>query len=103
MSVTSTPPRFVPTLTDVVARSPNAYAAPSSRVLPAEPPHPDHDQLVERIMQRVDAVLERRLRETIGKIILEHTRALAPQLRVEIEGVVKESLAQALAQEPLQR
>ena len=52
------PPRFVPTLTEVVAPS-VAGAAGSARAgaMLAE------EQLVHRIMQRIDLTLERRLRE----------------------------------------
>ena len=103
MSVASIPPRSVPTLTDVVARSPNTYTAPAISSVRFESSTSDEDQLVERIMQRVDLVLERRLREGMGKVILEHTQALAPRLRLEIEGVVKEAIAQALAQKPASR
>ena len=100
MSITSTPPRFVPTLTDVVAQSPNIYTAPASHAVPSVLSTFDDDQLIKRIMQRVDLVLERRLREAMGKVILEHTQELTPRLRVEIEGVVKEAIAQAVAQQP---
>ena len=99
MSVTSTPPRFVPTLTDVVTRSPNIYTVPAGDTIPSGLSAYDDDRLTKRIMQRVDLVLERRLREAMGKVILDHTQELAPRLRLEIEGVVKEAIAQALAQE----
>lgn len=97
MNSASVPPRFVPTLTDVV--------------------HPDHfspkptegevrhnavqleDQIIHRVMQRVDLVLERRLREAVAQVILSHTEALGPRLREEIELVVHESVSQAVAQE----
>lgn len=99
MSLTSSPPRFVPTLTDVVVRPAFEHAAPASSAAQVAPPQLIEEQLVERIMQRVDLVLERRLREAMGRIILEHTQALAPKLRLEIEGVVRESIAQALLHE----
>lgn len=88
---TRLPPRFVPTLTEVV-RTSGAAAAPSPAV-PAE------EQLVHRIMQRVELTLERRLRESIATLVLEQTRSLGPALREEIELVVRESVAQALADE----
>ncbi|MES2191466.1 MAG: hypothetical protein V4454_15205 [Pseudomonadota bacterium] len=97
-----TPPRFVPTLTDVV--QPSMY--------PRDAPFQDgltvpsvaslerfEEQLVHRVMQRVDLVLERRLREAVGQLILTHTQALGPRLREEIELVVRESVSQAVAQE----
>ncbi len=63
---------------------------------------PSAEVMMQRIMQRVDLVLERRLRETVGQLILEHTQTLAPRLREEIELVVRESVSQAFAQEASQ-
>ena len=57
------------------------------------------DQMVQRLMQRVDLVLERRLREAVAQLISAHTQALAPRLREEIELVVRESVRHAVAQE----
>jgi hypothetical protein len=87
-----TPPRFVPTLTEVVQ---NKAAAPA----PAPEPLFMEEQLVHRVLQRVDLVLERRLRETIATVVLEHTQALAPQLRDRIELAVRDAVTQALADE----
>ena len=97
MSNAPVPPRFVPTLTEVVqpGLSPDLSfdAAKSASFIQLE------DQMVHRVMQRVDLVLERRLREAVGKLILTHTQALVPRLREEIELVVRESVSQAVAQE----
>ena len=101
------PPRFVPTLTDVVQPGATAYSQPaasaeafgSSPAAGFQPSGPFEDQIVHRVMQRVDLVLERRLREAVGKVILTHTQALGPRLREEIELVVRESVSQAVAQE----
>ncbi|MCY1168308.1 MAG: hypothetical protein V4455_00450 [Pseudomonadota bacterium] len=98
MSSASVPPRFVPTLTEVVQPgqvpgflAPEAPKPASMSLL--------EDQVVHRVMQRVDLVLERRLREAVGQLILTHTQALGPRLREEIELVVRESVSQAVAQE----
>ena len=92
------PARFVPTLTDVVKpvlaqqlQPGPAFATAALELL--------EDQVVHRVMQRVDMVLERRLREAVGQVILAHTQALGPRLREEIELVVRESVIQAVAQE----
>ena len=97
MSNPSVPPRFVPTLTDVVQPS-------EINVLALEMPKPAvllqfEDQMVHRVMQRVDLVLERRLQEAVSRLVLAHTQALSPRLREEIELVVRESVSQAVAQE----
>ena len=105
MSSATTPPRFVPTLTEVVypasvSGSPDAMAPTmASASDPVAPPHQLEDQLLHRVMQRVDLVLERRLREAVSQLILTHTQALGPRLREEIELVVRESVSQAIAQE----
>ena len=102
MNNTAVPPRFVPTLTDVVH--------PVDHFSLQLPDHHIHqnavqleDQIVHRVMQRVDLVLERRLREAVAKVILSQTQALGPRLREEIELVVRESVSQAVAQELPQR
>ncbi len=87
---TRTPPRFVPTLTEVV----QSGAAPL-----ATPPDLSPDRLAQRVLQRVDLALERRLRETIATVVLEQTAALAPLLRDRIEVLVRELIAQAVAEE----
>jgi hypothetical protein len=97
MSSPSVPPRFVPTLTDVVHEGElrDALAPPAAQPALGQM----EEQLVRRVMQRVDLVLERRLREAVGRLILAHTQALGPRLREEIELVVRESVSQAVAQE----
>jgi hypothetical protein len=94
MSSAPTPPRFVPTLTEVVHPDNVALMSNSDASL-----HQLEDQVLHRVMQRVDLVLERRLREAVSQLILTHTQALAPRLREEIELVVRESVSQAIAQE----
>jgi hypothetical protein len=104
MSPSSVPPRFVPTLTEVVHPSPvTVQVLPldeSIRIstLPAEL----KEQMVQRVLQRVDLILERRLREAVGQLILEHTQTLVPRLREEIETVVRQSVNQAFDEEIVQ-
>lgn len=85
-----TPPRYVPTLTEVIKASsaPEPVAAGLTQ-----------EQLIHQVMQRVDLALERRLREAIATMVLEQTRSLGPALRDEIESVVRETVAQAFADE----
>lgn len=87
---TRTPPRFVPTLTEVVPG--NTTAAP-------QPGPVEQEQLVHRILQRVDLTLDKRLREAIASVVLEHSRTLAPALRQEIEAVVSAAVSEAVAEE----
>jgi hypothetical protein len=85
------PPRYVPTLTEVVK------TARESK--PAGDPAALQEELIHRVMQRVDLSLERKLREAIAATVLEQTRSLAPLLREEIEAVVRETVARAFADE----
>jgi hypothetical protein len=89
------PPRYVPTLTEVV-RGSAQERAPAGDSLTQE-------QLLQHVMQRVDLALEKRLREAIAAAVLEQTRSLAPLLRDEIEAVVRETVAQAFADEMASR
>jgi hypothetical protein len=88
---TRTPPRYVPTLTEVV--KPAAQARPAGDAALLE------EELVNRVLQRVELTLERRLREAIAATVLEQTRSIAPLLRDEIEAVVRETVANAFADE----
>lgn len=97
--MSSQPPRFVPTLTEVVqpvVRPVNALGGLShTSVVHAEL----ENHLVQRALQRVDLILEKRLREAVGKIIAEHVGQLTAELHIEIEAVVRQSVSQALLQE----
>lgn len=127
-----TPPRFVPTLTDVVrlpasarALPVQAAAAPAGPLLPgplpAEIPAPvasapaldrvpaaapvpalaqDFEEgLVHRVLQRVDGLLEQRLRGAIAPVVEVQTRVIAARLREEVEAVVRDAVYEAVAQE----
>jgi hypothetical protein len=85
-----TPPRFVPTLTEVVHSGAASLSAPSAV---------SQEQIAQRVMQRVDLVLDRRLREAIATVVLEQTNQLTPILRERLEAVVREVVAEAVADE----
>jgi hypothetical protein len=89
------PPRFVPTLTEVVQ---GKTAAPLGDA-PALGTQQLEDHIVHRVMQRLDMQLERRLREAVATLVLEQTQSLAPLLREEIELAVRQSVSDAVAQE----
>ncbi len=57
------------------------------------------DLLVDRIMARLDGPLQVRLRETVGRLAVEHFRKLEPLLRDEIDSVVRRAVDEAFAQE----
>jgi hypothetical protein len=90
MATNRPPPRFVPTLTEVVHSGP----APLSPT-----PTAPQELLTQRVLQRVDLSLDRRLREEIALLVLEQTSALVPLLRERLESVVREVVAEAVAEE----
>jgi len=128
-----TPPRFVPTLTDVVHLSDaaqfvgakagdapaaviatpvsasTAVAAPQGLTPPPLPgadsgaardlPDGIEEYVVHRVMQRVDLVLDQRLREAIALVVQEQTRSMVPRLREEVESVVRHAVYEAVADE----
>ncbi|MBV7543817.1 hypothetical protein KW835_22235 [Acidovorax sp. sic0104] len=55
--------------------------------------------MVHRVMQRVDVVLDQRLREAIATVVQEQTRSVLPRLREEIESVVRHAVYEAVADE----
>ena len=57
------------------------------------------EYMVHRVMQRVDVVLDQRLREAIALVIQEQTRFVLPRLREEIESVVRHAVYEAVADE----
>jgi hypothetical protein len=85
-------------LTEVVRPAASADGPEHS---PVEPPVPavSKEEMVRRVMQRVDASLERRLREALAAAIVEHTRSLAPILQGEIEAAVRQAVADAFEDE----
>ena len=91
MATNRPPPRFVPTLTEVVHSGP----AP----LTGGNPGFSQEQLAQRVLQRVDLVLDRRVREEIATVVLEQTSAIVPLLRERLETVVREVVAEAVAEE----
>ena len=86
-----TPPRFVPTLTEVVHSGPAPLAGSG--------PSLSEEQLAQRVLQRVELALDRRLREAIGALIAEQTNQLAPLLRERLQVVVHQLVAEALDDE----
>lgn len=126
------PPRFVPTLTEVVepavapptrfpdpvqdvpdrvpvqpmsvAEAPLTPAAPLG--VPMMTPDALRDQglalaqtLQLRVMERLDGVLEERLRYALADVVQLQTQALYQSIRQEVEGLVSAAVNEAVAQE----
>lgn len=99
MSRLMEPPRYVPTLTDIVHPESRPEATVSADIAPAKTSVETQEVLVQRVMQGIDLMLERRLHEAIEQLILAHTQALMPRLREEIELLVRESVTHAFTRE----
>ena len=95
---TRAPPRFVPTLTEVVQGGSTPVQAASAAASEGAPAL-SQEQLAQRVLQRLDLTLDRRVREAISTVILEQTSALGPLLRERLETVVRQAVAQAVAEE----
>lgn len=84
---------------------PPAGAKPSTPAprTTGQPPRtvPDglEEMIVHRVMQRVDVMLETRLRDAIATVVQEQTRSILPRLREEVESVVRQSVYEAVADE----
>lgn len=108
------PPRYVPVLTEVVGAAARVEPVapvqpmPQPRLAPPPPSAPLdaqalQDQVLHRVMQRVDLALEQQLHDAVASMVLQHTHALVPRLREEIEFVVRQAVAEAVAAELAQR
>lgn len=112
-----TPPRYVPTLTQVISaderQAANAALAASlttpSDAMPSEVEPVSAEQIAQQLRQQLlvrtrqymDIELQRRIRETVSQLALECAHKLfeelQPQLEASITQVVDEALAQAVA------
>jgi hypothetical protein len=57
------------------------------------------EQLVHRVLQRIDLSLEERLSDTVSAAVQQQLDSMIPILRGEIETVLRELVSEALAQE----
>lgn len=113
MTSPRTPPRFVPTLTTVLEEAAAPPEAPAPAALdPAQAVALDaraqlseeqifglEEQLLHRVLQRVDLSLEERVSDAVSAAVQLHLDAMIPGLRKEIEGVLRALVSEALALE----
>lgn len=98
----------VPVVQDVVAEE-AAGPTPASPAMPAAPTMESiwdshaqqvtEEYLVHRLMQRVDLVLDQRLRDAIATVVQQQTRSIVVRLREEVESVVRQAVYEAVADE----
>ncbi len=89
--------RNVPVLTQVVE------VDPATREAEAIVSSDAQQEVVMRVMQRLDVALEKQLPAAVAALVQRHMQALGPQLWDEVARVVKKSVEQAVAQELGQR
>ena len=61
-----------------------------------------HQMLVQRILERVQPVLEAQLQEVVANVVLAHAEAMVHHLQNAVEEVVHHAVVDALEQEQLQ-
>ena len=93
---TRVPPRFVPTLTEVVQ-----IPVPGSSPQTAHPARPAYnpDDIVDKLMHRLDGPLQMAIGSILSSLAVEHFKKLEPLLRDEIDRAVRRAVDDALAAE----
>ena len=93
----ATPPRYLPTLTEVVNLPPSSTHS-SSNENPKDSIDTAQD-LVDRIIQRLMPVMQIKLREIVASVIHEEIREMEPRLMQVVESMARQTVTQALAQD----
>ncbi len=99
-----TPPRYVPTLTQVIAPQGVVQLLSSQASEPkvSLPPNIDllanelRDQLIEATHQYLNQELERRVREIASQIALEHAHKIFEELQPELEATIYRVVEEAV-------
>ncbi len=69
-------------------------------VLPTEPAAASvEEDIIGRVLQRLDVSLEPRLREAVAAVVIEQTRSLEARLREQVESALRQCVAEAVAEE----
>ncbi len=90
-SLPRNPPRFVPTLTEVIdVATLDQSSAPI-------PPTLELEHLVQLVLQRVDAAFAYRWREVAEALLKEQLEGLRLSMRGEIEPLVRQSVMQVMS------
>lgn len=109
----TTPPKFVPTLTEVVLAGTHSDAKNTALGAPAALPasgaatHLDDaailrieqrvlQDVTDRVMKLLDATLEKQVREAVASVALAHAHAIAQDILPTIETVVTQALETAM-------
>ncbi|RRD58461.1 hypothetical protein EII20_02345 [Comamonadaceae bacterium OH2545_COT-014] len=88
-----TPPRFVPTLTEVVGeQAAPADGAPAGPRLGALP-----EPLVQQVLQAIGPTLDAQISEAIGRVLHEQMLGLNARVQREVAEVVRQAVLSALS------
>ena len=90
-------PRFLPTLTEVVLAPVKTTVASVNEV--AQDPVSDHSGIAQRVREMVEAEMGELLRDAVSLVLLEQVDAIAGRLQLEIEPLLRQSVADMVAQE----
>lgn len=74
----------------------NKGASSLAEVLDGQSGAQAEEYLIHRLMQRVDLVLEERLKDAIAQVVETQTRSMVRNLRQEVESVVRQSVYEAV-------
>lgn len=95
--------RSLPTLTEVVGSPVSAAASqPASLVASAEPATAE-DELVARVLQRLETTLEEQIRKAVAEALEEQMKDLAPRIRQRVDNAVRKAMAGELKPAPTGR
>lgn len=96
-SPSATPPRYLPTLTEVV------NLPPSNTFTPLSETHKDSidtaQDLTDHIIQRLMPVMQIKLREILASVVHEEICTMEPRLMQEVEQMARQMVTQALTQD----
>ncbi len=86
MTAAKSPPRFLPTLTEVIQ--------------PPEELNPllsdaDTNLLIDSVMQTLQPRLQAQLQNSLEQMVLDHMQELVPRLQQEIEAAIRNAILQA--------
>ena len=90
-----TPPRFIPTLTEVVQLPTTTAVYNQAAAAPAL----DSEAIISSVMQRIEETLDSRLQSAAQNIVHHHLDSLVPLIEQEIQRVVREVVNDAVAAE----
>jgi hypothetical protein len=96
------PPRYVPTLTEVVIPE-QRFSAPLAQPVPQAAPvalRPDTGALVQTVMNQLTPQLHAQLRNSANDLLEMHLREVLPALQMELEAEIRRSIEAALARPP---